>query len=212
MRRMLFGIAIALGSIAAIAGPPTIPTQNVNVVNTPLPVAVQNPTLAVVGVPDEPLKVEITKPTDPVTGNAAVTTTPYPFMPQSITFACWIGQAPEGSGMPACPVTFETWGHLNIYAAILTVTMFDPGAQSCRGNVDVLGPGWQRILTATVTPQVDTANVTIPFTMPLAIPYDWNTGDVRLNGYYVPSAGEGHSCVLRALVIVRNQGAPVPQP
>ena len=35
MRRTLVGIAIALGSIAAIAGPPTIPTQNVNVVNTP---------------------------------------------------------------------------------------------------------------------------------------------------------------------------------
>jgi hypothetical protein len=42
---MFAGLALALGSIAAIAGPPTPPTVSVEVVNTPLPVATPQATI-----------------------------------------------------------------------------------------------------------------------------------------------------------------------
>jgi len=45
MRRILVGIAVALGSIAAIAGPPTPPTVAVQVTNTPLPVTTPQATI-----------------------------------------------------------------------------------------------------------------------------------------------------------------------
>jgi hypothetical protein len=213
MRRTLVGIALALGSIAAIAGPPTIPTQNVNVVNTPLPVAVQNPTLAVVGVPDEPLKVEITRPTDPVTGNAGVTTTPFPFTPRSIQLACNMGIPTGGNNNPPCPVTFETWGHMNVYAVSLSVFMADTGAIYCRGQVDAYVPNRQRVVEAVVSQKIDVANVVVPFATPIMIPWGTNPeADFRLSGVYTPTGGEGQNCALRATLIVRDQGAPEPAP
>ena len=51
MRRMLVGIALAFGSIAAIAGPPTIPTQNVNVVNTPTVNVANSPAVSIANTP-----------------------------------------------------------------------------------------------------------------------------------------------------------------
>jgi hypothetical protein len=213
MRRMLFGITAALLSIAAYGAAPTTGGAPVTVQNVPLPVAVQNPTLAVVGVPDEPIKVEITNPTDPVTGNAAVTTTPYPFMPRSIQLNCNMGSPPVSNSNPPCPVTFETWGHMNVFAVTLSVFMADTGANYCRGQVDVAGPNWQRVVNAVVSQKIDVANVVVPFATPIMIP--WGTspvGDFRLSGVYTPTGGEDQHCALRATLIVRDQGGPEPPP